>query len=55
MVVPTARRRGEEWCYHLQAAGGIVADSVTEDEYMETVNKSAALARAIDAAERAFL
>jgi anthranilate synthase component 1 len=54
MVVPVAMKQGERWCFHLQAAGGIVADSVTEDEYMETVNKSAALARAIDAAERAF-
>jgi anthranilate synthase component 1 len=45
---------GVRWTYHLQAAGGIVADSVIEDEFMETVNKSAALARAIDVAERAF-
>ena len=43
-----------QWTYHLQAAGGIVADSVTEDEYMETVNKAAALARAIEVAEGAF-
>ncbi|MFZ4573915.1 MAG: anthranilate synthase component I [Phycisphaerales bacterium] len=55
MVVPTGGRKDGRWCYHLQAAGGIVADSVTEDEFQETVNKSAALARAIDAAERAFL
>jgi len=60
MVVPTAMHKdgtgGESggWTYHLQAAGGIVADSETEAEYMETVNKSAALARAIDAAEGAF-
>ncbi len=45
---------GTTWTYHLQAAGGIVADSVIEDEFMETINKSAALARAIDVAERAF-
>lgn len=43
-----------QWTYHLQAAGGIVADSVTEDEYMETVNKAAGLARAIEVAEGAF-
>lgn len=45
---------GVRWTYHLQAAGGIVADSDIDDEFMETVNKSAALARAIDVAERAF-
>jgi anthranilate synthase component 1 len=42
------------WVYHLQASGGIVADSRVEDEYQETVNKAAALARAIDVAEAAF-
>ncbi|MEZ6234423.1 MAG: chorismate-binding protein [Phycisphaerales bacterium] len=66
MVVPTALMQdgqpaGTEsgaatrtWMYHLQAAGGIVADSQTEAEYQETVNKSAAMARAIDLAEQAF-
>jgi anthranilate synthase component 1 len=60
MVVPLALAKGlsttgaREWTYHLQAAGGIVADSNIDDEYMETVNKSAALARAIDVAEHAF-
>ncbi len=54
MVVPTAMRRDGEWTYHLQAAGGIVADSNAADEYQETVNKAAALARAIDVAEQAF-
>jgi anthranilate synthase component 1 len=42
------------WVYHIQAAGGIVADSVPELEYKETVNKAAALSRAIDLAQRAF-
>lgn len=42
------------WMYHVQAAGGIVADSEPEPEYQETVNKAAALGRAIDLAERAF-
>lgn len=42
------------WTYHLQASGGIVADSRAEAEYQETVNKAAGLARAIDAAEGAF-
>jgi len=54
IVVPTALHTGNTWTYHLQAAGGIVADSQPEAEYMETVNKAAALARAIDVAERAF-
>jgi anthranilate synthase component 1 len=40
--------------YHLQAAAGIVADSVASAEYQETVNKAAALGRAIDLAEAAF-
>jgi anthranilate synthase component 1 len=54
MVVPTALHQNGTWTYHLQAAGGIVADSDAEAEYQETVNKAAALARAIDLAERAF-
>ncbi|MCC6969083.1 MAG: chorismate-binding protein [Phycisphaerales bacterium] len=55
MVVPTDRRRPDgTWTYHLQASGGIVADSKPEPEFMETINKAAALARAIDLAERAF-
>jgi anthranilate synthase component 1 len=56
IVVPTELHdegRGV-WTYHLQAAGGIVADSQIEAEYMETVNKAAGLARAIDVAEQAF-
>ena len=36
---------------HVQAGGGIVADSVPEREYMETIHKAAALMRAIDEAE----
>ena len=54
IVVPTAMWDGSTWVYHVQAAGGIVADSVARAEYLETVNKAAALARAIDVAERAF-
>jgi len=42
------------WTYHIQAAGGIVADSKADAEYTETVNKAAALGRAIDLAEEAF-
>ena len=36
---------------YVQAGGGVVADSVAEDEYMETRHKSGAMMRAIDAAE----
>ncbi len=54
IVVPIARREGGHWTYHLQASGGIVADSRADAEYEETVNKAAALARAIDLAEHAF-
>jgi len=42
------------WDVHLQAGAGIVADSVPALEYDETVNKAAALGRAIDLAEAAF-
>ncbi|MFP6678562.1 MAG: anthranilate synthase component I [Dehalococcoidia bacterium] len=36
---------------HVQAGGGIVADSTSEGEYQETINKMAAMMRAIDHAE----
>src|SRR5262249_25604121 len=39
---------------YIQAGGGIVADSIPESEYMETVNKSRALIRAISLAQRGF-
>ncbi|RMH11723.1 MAG: anthranilate synthase component I [Gammaproteobacteria bacterium] len=42
------------WKVHLQAGGGIVADSDPEAEHQETVNKAAALAKAVDLAELAF-
>ncbi len=38
---------------YVQAGGGVVADSVAEDEYMETRHKSGAMMRAIDAVEGA--
>ncbi len=59
MVVPVDRYDEHNpdgaWEYHIQAAGGIVADSVPELEFKETVNKAAALGAAIDLAQRAFL
>lgn len=39
----------------LQAGAGIVADSVPQAEFEETVNKAAALGRAVDLAEQAFV
>ena len=39
---------------YIQAGGGIVADSIPEGEYTETVNKSRALLRAIQLAQRGF-
>jgi anthranilate synthase component 1 len=37
---------------YVQAGAGIVADSVPEREYQETVNKAKALLSAIDLAEQ---
>jgi anthranilate synthase component 1 len=37
---------------YVQAGGGIVADSIPETEYQETLHKAAALLRAIEEAER---
>lgn len=39
---------------YLQAGGGIVFDSVEEDEYIETINKLGANVAALAAAEREF-
>lgn len=36
---------------YLQAGGGIVFDSVEEDEYVETINKLGANVRCLEAAE----
>jgi len=36
---------------HIQAGGGIVSDSKTDEEYQETIDKSSALIHAIDQAE----
>ncbi|NJL31364.1 MAG: anthranilate synthase component I [Phycisphaerales bacterium] len=44
--------KSSSWIVHLQAGGGIVADSDPEAEHMETVNKAAALAKAVDVAQR---
>ena len=56
MVIPhRSRDRAGAWRVDLQAGAGIVADSQPAAEYEETVNKAAALGRAIDLAEAAFV
>ncbi|MQL94864.1 hypothetical protein Taro_027515 [Colocasia esculenta] len=66
MVFPTGSRydtmysykdanRRREWVAHIQAGAGIVADSIPDDEQRECENKAAALARAVDLAESAFV
>jgi anthranilate synthase component 1 len=58
VVLPTATAKGEGaacWRVHLQAGAGIVADSDPDREHEETVNKAAALAKAVALAERAFV
>jgi len=55
MVIPTAGHRdGAPWSVHLQAGAGIVLDSDPAAEEDETINKAAALGRAIELAERSF-
>ena len=51
MVVMPA---GTGWSVDIQAGAGVVADSDPEMEYQETVNKAAALARAVQLAEEAL-
>jgi len=43
-----------DWCIDIQAGGGIVADSDPDEEHQETVNKAAALAKAVALAQSAF-
>ncbi|MBL9149042.1 MAG: anthranilate synthase component I [Phycisphaerae bacterium] len=53
MVIPTTSDHAP-WTVHLQAGAGVVLDSDPRAEYEETLNKAAALGRAIDLAESAF-
>jgi anthranilate synthase component 1 len=53
MVIPIPEP-GAPWTVDIQAGAGVVLDSVPKKEYEETLNKAAALGRAIDLAERAF-
>jgi anthranilate synthase component 1 len=50
IMIRTAVIRGDT--IHVQAGAGIVADSIPENEYHETLNKARALMRAIEMAER---
>ncbi len=43
-----------QWTVHIQAGAGIVADSDPDAEHQETVNKAAALAKAVEVAEHLF-
>lgn len=54
MVVMPGKTKGT-WRVDIQAGAGIVADSDPQMEHEETVNKAAALAKAVDVAESAFL
>jgi anthranilate synthase component 1 len=40
--------------YDVQVGAGIVADSVPEDEYEETMSKAKAMLKAVEIAERGF-
>ena len=44
----------QTWTVHIQTGAGIVADSVPDLEHKECVNKAAAMAKAVDVAEKAF-
>ena len=54
MVIPTAMKTEEGWRFDIQSGAGVVIDSVSALEWKETVNKAAALGRAIQLAESAF-
>ena len=47
-------RGDRRWVVHIQAGGGIVADSDPDAEHQETLNKAAAMAKAVDLAQKAF-
>jgi anthranilate synthase component 1 len=50
IALRTMYTRGKQ--AYIQAGGGIVADSTSENEFLETLNKSRALVRAIEMAEK---
>ncbi len=54
MVIPTRFKSEDGWRVDIQAGAGVVLDSNPTSEWQETVNKAAALGRAIQLAESAF-
>jgi anthranilate synthase component 1 len=54
-AVGNSTRARREWAVHIQAGAGVVADSDPVAEWEETVSKAAALGRAVDLAEAAFV
>ncbi len=52
IAIRTAVVEGEN--IHVQAGAGIVADSVPEKEYQETVNKAKAMIKAVEIAENSY-
>ena len=54
MVVTPAGDGGGGWTVDIQAGAGIVADSDPDLEHLETVNKVAAMAKAVELAQSAF-
>jgi anthranilate synthase component 1 len=54
MVIPNRPDEAGMWTVHMQAGAGVVLDSDPASEYQETLNKAAAMGRAIDLAESAF-
>ncbi len=53
VILPRPEDAG--WTVHIQAGAGVVADSDPQAEHEETVNKAAALARAVDLAQELFV
>ena len=54
MVIPSKPADAANWTVHMKAGAGVVLDSDPSLEYQETVNKAAAMGRAVDLAEHAF-
>ena len=54
MVIPMDKGEEGKWRIDIQAGAGIVIDSKPELEWKETINKAAALGRAIELAQSAF-
>ncbi len=55
MVITPAPSPADGWVVHIQAGAGIVADSDPDTEHQETVSKAAAMAKAVDLAQKAFM